>query len=184
MSMGNKLLKIRLQILIIIAAVTLMIPMAAYADTDGSEIQVTEKPGQLILQLGSQWAGVKFQLKTGAGVFPVPVVVDADGVLRMEIGGSDTYILSCYSVGLIIPDPGDTAELSQTSPSPDESSIDADPKPITAGVPTGVLILFLVGLLAAAGGLVAMKVFKRRRDSYDYFDESDTGDDFDDEFGK
>ena len=68
--------------------------------------------GQLVLQLGTRWAGVEFELCTGAGIFPVPVVVDEYGVLTMDLGGSTTYTLSCIHSTAPIPDP----EPEQTDP--------------------------------------------------------------------
>lgn len=58
-----------------------------YADTDGTELQVSQ-PMTLELQLGPQWAGVEFQLKTDAGLYPGTIIVGEDGVLRTELGGS------------------------------------------------------------------------------------------------
>ena len=42
---------------------------AAGDDTDGTELQVAQ-PVILEVQLGTQWAGVEFQLKTDAGLYP------------------------------------------------------------------------------------------------------------------
>jgi hypothetical protein len=147
-----------------------------YADTNGSEIQITDQPDRLILQLGAQWAGVEFELKTDAGVFPAPVVVDSTGILKMDLGGSKTYTLSCLTspVAVPVPQTGQSTETPTPTPSQD------DAKPITEaenknGIPAGHLILFLGGLAAAAGGLLAMRYFKRRRESYDYGDDDDDG---------
>ena len=38
-------------------------------DTDGTELQVAQ-PVILEVQLGPQWVGVEFQLKTDAGLYP------------------------------------------------------------------------------------------------------------------
>ena len=62
--------------------------------TDGTEIQVMEAE-QLELQLGKEWAGTEFQLKTDAGLYPGTITVGEDGVLRTELGGSTRYILTC-----------------------------------------------------------------------------------------
>ena len=69
---------------------------AAQQGTDGSELQVV-KAEQLEIQLGTSWSGVEFQLKTDAGVYPGTVKVETDGVLRLEIGGSSQYILTCMN---------------------------------------------------------------------------------------
>ena len=75
----------------------LVLAPSAYADTDANTPQITQQPDQLVLQLGARWAGVEFELRTDAGVFPVPVVVDESGILRMDLGGSTTYTLSCIN---------------------------------------------------------------------------------------
>lgn len=62
--------------------------------TDGTEIQVMEAE-QLEVQLGKEWAGREFQLKTDAGLYPGTITVGEDGVLRTELGGSTRYILTC-----------------------------------------------------------------------------------------
>lgn len=62
--------------------------------TDGTEIQVMEAE-QLEIQLGKEWAGREFQLKTDAGMYPGTITVGEDGVLRTELGGSTHYILTC-----------------------------------------------------------------------------------------
>lgn len=62
--------------------------------TDGTEMQVMEAE-QLEVQLGKEWAGREFQLKTDAGLYPGTITVGEDGVLRTELGGSSRYILTC-----------------------------------------------------------------------------------------
>lgn len=81
---------------------------AAQQGTDGSELQVV-KAEQLEIQLGTSWSGVEFQLKTDAGVYPGTVKVGTDGVLRLEIGGSSQYILTCMNSSTSIPEPEDVA---------------------------------------------------------------------------
>lgn len=73
-----------------------------YADTDGTEIQVAQS-SKLEIQLGAAWSGVEFQLKTDAGMYPNTIVVGEDGVLRLEIGGSSTYTLTCLNSGVAAP---------------------------------------------------------------------------------
>lgn len=70
----------------------------AFADTDGSEFIVVQ-PEQLEIQLGSDWIGAEFQLRTDHGLYPNPIPVDQNGILRLEIGGSSKYTLSCISSG-------------------------------------------------------------------------------------
>ena len=85
----------RLTVLLLAAILSLALAPAALADTGESTPKITQQPDQLVLQLGARWAGVEFELRTDAGVFPAPVVVDEAGVLRMDLGGSTTYTLSC-----------------------------------------------------------------------------------------
>lgn len=66
--------------------------------TDGTEMQVMEAE-QLEVQLGKEWAGREFQLKTDAGLYPGMITVGEDGVLRTELGGSKRYILTCMLTG-------------------------------------------------------------------------------------
>ena len=65
--------------LITVMVLTAVLTPAAYADTDGTEPKIIQQPDQLVLQLGTRWAGVEFELRTDAGIFPVPVVVDEYG---------------------------------------------------------------------------------------------------------
>ena len=74
----------------------------AFADTDGSEIQVVS-PSYLEVQLGPAFAGTEFQFRTDTGIYPGLIQVGEDGVLRLEIGGSSHYILSCVSTGMTTP---------------------------------------------------------------------------------
>ena len=74
----------------------------AFADTDGSEIQVVS-PSYLEVQLGPAFAGTEFQFRTDTGIYPGLIQVGGDGVLRLEIGGSSHYTLSCVSTGMTTP---------------------------------------------------------------------------------
>ena len=93
----------------------------AFADTDGTEPKITQQPDQLVLQLGTRWAGVEFELRTDAGVFPAPIVVDETGVLTMDLGGSTTYTLSCINSTVPIPDPP-AEQVPDTQQPPDSSA--------------------------------------------------------------
>ena len=74
----------------------------AFADTDGSEIQVVS-PSYLEVQLGPAFAGTEFQFRTDTGIYPGLIQVGEDGVLRLEIGGSSHYILSSVGTGMTTP---------------------------------------------------------------------------------
>lgn len=82
---------------------------AAGDDTDGTELQVAQ-PVMLEVQLGTQWAGVEFQLKTDAGLYPGTISVGQDGILRMELGNSGSYILSCMNSTVTVPEPSSAAD--------------------------------------------------------------------------
>lgn len=86
------------------------ITYAAGDDTDGTELQVAQ-PVVLQIQLGQQWAGTEFQLKTNAGLYPGTITVGQDGILRTELGSSGTYILSCVNSGVTVLHPDDTPSL-------------------------------------------------------------------------
>lgn len=64
--------------------------------TDGTELQVMEAE-KLEVQLGVDWAGTEFQLKTDAGLYQGTITIYQDGVLRLEIGASKYYVLSCMN---------------------------------------------------------------------------------------
>lgn len=95
-------------ILTLIMALIMLLGMhtIAYAaeGTDGTEMQVLEAE-QLEIQLGADWAGVEFELKTDAGMYPGTIPVGDDGVLRLEIGGSKSYILTCLNSSVTVPEP-------------------------------------------------------------------------------
>ena len=142
----------------------------AFADTDGTEPKITQQPDQLVLQLGTRWAGVEFELRTDAGVFPAPIVVDETGVLTMDLGGSTTYTLSCINSTVPIPDPSveqtpDTQQSSEEVQQPQEQNTATEPN---SGIPIVPLVVFLVGLACGGGGLVALHFAKRRHQEADY----------------
>ena len=171
-----------------------------YADTDGTELQVTEA-STLEIQLGADWAGVEFQLKTDVGMYPNTLSVGDDGVLRLEIGGSSTYILSCLNSTVAVPEapvagvevevqPTETpvsdegpdkepdAEQNtseQTDPeTPDAPEAESEPDDGTvAGIPIKHIVIFGGGLLLAVGGLIAIKVVSKRREEHDEYDDDD-----------
>ena len=64
--------RLRLTLLTVVC-LSMCLCTTAFADTDGTEPKVTQQPDQLVLQLGTRWAGVEFELRTDAGVFPAPV---------------------------------------------------------------------------------------------------------------
>ena len=125
---------------------------AALADTGPDTPRVTQQPDQLILQL-----------RTDAGVFPAPVVVDASGVLTMDLGGSTTYTLSCLDSTVPIPDPAPEEDPpgdgQGTQPEQLDTPAPTEPRP---GIHALYLVIFVGGLALAVGGLAALCLAKRR----------------------
>lgn len=158
---------------------------AALADTGSDTPKIAQQPDQLVLQLGTRWAGVEFELRTDAGIFPVPVVVDETGVLRMDLGGSTTYTLSCIESSVPIPTPessglpaadGDTQPADGLPPQQPSQTPAPDPAPASTqqSVPLGPLVVFLIGLAAAGGALVTLQISKHRAQAgYDEWDDED-----------
>ena len=135
----------------------------AFADTDGTEPKITQQPDQLVLQLGTRWAGVEFELRTDAGVFPAPIVVDETGVLTMDLGGSTTYTLSCINSTVPIPDPEptepDTPPTTQQDPAPSQPPTNNTSGSNTRNVVP--VVFFLAALALAVVGLVALFLSRR-----------------------
>lgn len=143
--------------------------------TDGNEIQVLEAE-KLEIQLGSEWSGVEFKLKTDAGLYPGTITVGDDGVLRTEIGGSKSYILTCMNSSVSVPKP--VQAPATTEPQTDDDSdnlvldINNNQKNMIAGIPVWHIVLFCGGMVIAIGILIVMHVKKNQKES-DYDDEDD-----------
>ena len=184
-----KLIEKFIIVLVLIIIVCVVSPAAVYADTDGTEIQITDQPERLVLQLGPQWAGVEFELKTDTGVYPAPVVVNSAGVMEMDLGGSNTYTLSCLASAAAVLNPEPSAEdpssqffISATSVENNDDSDNngefdnsGEIKPIAlrAGIPAKYLIILITGLIVAIGGLASLHYSRRHRKARDYDDEDD-----------
>lgn len=158
------------------------VPVSATAQgTDGTELEVIQ-PQNLEIQLGESWAGVEFELKTDAGMYPGVITVGEDGVLRLEIGGSENYILSCLNSSVEIPIPGETAPAEEVTEPVADSSEETDPATETeeaesvpseslpeetqegtlGGIPVKHLVLFGGGLILAIGALVGINFYQKR----------------------
>lgn len=163
--------------LLLAIALSLAMSTAAFADTDGTEPKIVQQPDQLVLQLGTRWAGVEFELRTDAGIFPAPVVVDENGVLTMDLGGSTTYTLSCINSTAPIPDPGSEQSDPPPSVSPDPTpEVPSSPQPETGNNSLPLpAVIFLVGLAVAGGAFIALHITKKRQD-YGYDEWEDDGD--------
>lgn len=147
---------------------------AAAQGTNGDEMQVAT-PEKLEIHLGQEWAGVTFELQTDYGKYPDPIPVGEDGVLRLEIGGSSSYVLSCLSSETEAPAPGESVP---SEPVPEDNTtageklediqevIPTDPTEDTgkvAGIPISHIIMFGGGLLIAVGALVGINFYQKRR---------------------
>ena len=107
-------------------SLVMLFPVTASAaeGTDGTEMQVLEAE-QLEIQLGSDWAGVEFELKTDAGMYPGTIAVGEDGVLRLEIGGSSSYILTCINSGVTVPEPAQASATDEEQPEDGQTGMEA-----------------------------------------------------------
>lgn len=162
--------------LLLAIALSLAMSTAAFADTDGTEPKIVQQPDQLVLQLGTRWAGVEFELRTDAGIFPAPVVVDENGVLTMDLGGSTTYTLSCINSTAPIPDPGPEQSDPPPSVSPDPTpEVLSSPQPETGNNSLPLpAVIFLVGLAVAGGTFIALHITKKRQDyGYDEWEDDE-----------
>ena len=184
-------LKIAKAVALVLAMVCLFcfpVPASAASQgTDGTELEVIQ-PQNLEIQLGESWAGVEFELKTDAGMYPGVITVGEDGILRLEIGGSENYILSCLNSTVEIPLPGETAPVeegseatedpteevipSEEADSMDETGVDstdltedilAEPSDGSiAGIPVKHIAIFGGGLVLAIGTLVGINIYQKR----------------------
>lgn len=158
---------------------------AAQQGTNGDELQAMEAE-QLEIQLGADWAGVEFQMKTDAGLYPGTVVVGTDGVLRMKIGGSSKYILSCMNSSVPVPEPGESVDTTESTQAPatNESATDntveettpgveTEQKNTVAGIPVAHLAIFVCGMILAIGTLIVMHVMKKKREMETQCDDDD-----------
>lgn len=185
----------------LLCAVGFMFPASTvYADTDGTELTVTDEVETLEIQLGAAWAGVEFELKTDVGTYPGTIVVGEDGVLRTELGGSKTYVLSCANSTVAAPAPAETQEpatsedpatdpttspASEPTAAPEEPAESPEGEPAQdgeetgneTGIPTKNIILFGGGMVAAIGALVGISIAKKRRNgggrNNSYYDDDD-----------
>lgn len=126
-----------------------------YADTDGSELQMLE-PANLEIQLGSEWAGTEFQLRTDMGIYPASIQVDEQGVLQLEIGGSKNYLLSSMSGDrpAAFCSDGDWVDASLVPDTSSGSNSDKAQQSISFGF---VILIFSIGLVVGLCGSFAIR---------------------------
>lgn len=188
--MKSKILKIASLIVALTCILCCPVKASATAQgTNGTEMEVVQ-PQKLEIQLGKAWSGVEFQLKTDVGIYPDAVPVGEDGVLRLEIGGSSSYILTCLTSSAAVPEPEDavpvlnTQSTEVTEETKPQTSAAAETTEFTAaetestgerdaqssmigGIPVTQVIIFAMGLLLAITLLVIMQKNQKNHESED-----------------
>ena len=130
------------------------------------------------------------------GMYPGVIPVGKDGVLRLEIGGSTSYILSCVNSEVKAPEPDATQPTEETPTAeeptdpvptadtaaatyPEESTAPVETEAAdgtVAGIPVAHLALFGGGLVVAVGALVGIHIFQKRRAGNDSEDDENDED--------
>lgn len=164
-------------------------------DTDGTEMQLMQ-PVQLEIRLGQEWVGAQFTLVTDVGQYPGAITVAQDGTLRMEIGGSQSYVLKLVGMGNTLPEAtavpdGEVTPVPGSAPAEGEtggdlaeagtSDAEADGAETDGGIPIFPIVLFGAGILIAGGVLIVMKVLAKRQASGDDEDDDDDGSEYEDD---
>ena len=172
--MKIKIVKAVALILAMLCILCFPVPASAVSQgTDGTELQVM-KPQNLQIHLGEDWAGAAFELTTDAGKYPGIIVVGEDGVLRLEIGGSENYILSCVNTAVEIPTP-----LAFAPAETEDTPISSNASDTTGNTPDEThkkesnLNISAILCILCGGGLVLTLAMMRLRKSkrYDKNDE-------------
>ena len=167
--MKTKIFSMVFAILMLCASVTTA--FAAPQGTNGDELHVVEAQ-QLEIQLGTEWAGVEFMLRTDAGVYPDVIPVDETGVLSLEIGGSKTYILSCLQSSVAVPDVLLLQAPVTGETEPDKEDLE-DIKDVEPAIPVSHIIMFVVGIVVAVGILIAIYISNKNKQIVQDDDEDD-----------
>ena len=170
--MKNKIVKAVALILAMLCILSVPIPASAVSQgTDGTELQVMQ-PQNLQIHLGEDWAGAGFELMTDAGKYPGIIVVGEDGVLRLEIGGSENYILSCLNSSADITFTGDELQQEEGSEAPTEPEegtvpVESAPEDSEEGnpmeIPVKHMVLFGGGLVLALVALAGIHYGQSKR---------------------
>lgn len=189
--MKTKLMKCMALILSIVCLLSFPVQASATAQgTKGTEQEVVQ-PQQLEIYLGQDWAGVEFQLRTDAGKYPDPIPVGDNGILSLEIGGSEHYYLTCQASQVEAPGPEaesdtteETAQLDEPAEETAEDATEEDTQvPETTDVteatqitvdevpentiPTSAIVIFAFGLLIAIAVLILMQMNQKRNNAQD-----------------
>lgn len=189
--MKTKLMKCMALILSLVCLLSFPVQASATAQgTEGTEQEVVQ-PQQLEIFLGETWAGVEFQLRTDAGKYPEAIPVGENGILSLEIGGSEHYFLTCQATQVEVPDPEaesdpmdetdltdaateetveDTAaentENAESTDATETTEVTIDEVPQDS-VPTSAIVIFAFGLLIAIAALVLMQMNQKRNNAQD-----------------
>ena len=110
-------------------------------------------------------------LKTDAGVYPDVISVDNSGVLRLEIGGSKTYLLSCLQSSVAIPEFIDGQAPVTSDPEPYDKNDDTEDKKVD--IPTAHIIVFALGILVAIAILSYIFISNKKRQIVQNAEEDD-----------
>lgn len=151
-------------ILGVLLAITLTITVFAEPGpqgTEGDELQVAETQ-QLEIQLGPEWTGVEFMLRTDAGLYPDRIPVDGNGILRLEIGGSKQYTLSCIDSSVAAPNLFTQASVTTEETVPLQNTGNENETSVS-GIPLPHIIMFAVGIVLAIGILVVLYIAEKNK---------------------
>lgn len=173
--MKEKNYNILVLVLALLYILTLPIGVSATAQgTNGTEMQVAQ-PEKLEVHLGQEWAGIHFELKTDYGMYPGTIPVGEDGVLRLEIGGSTSYILTRTNAPVQGTTPAETTPVKETTEeteslvpiedvTPTEATEPIQEGDTVSGIPITHIVMFGGGLLVAVSALIGISYFQKRRD--------------------
>ena len=153
-------MKARTTILLVLLCLCIFMGQTAYADTDGTELQILE-PSYLEIQLGIDWAGTEFQLRTDMGLYPDTIQVDENGILHLEIGGSKNYLLSNLSDDTLTVTLPEETDVSSALAQEDQRDTNADKETWPIFVMVGILI-FAIGICVGIGGGIAYSNIGKR----------------------
>lgn len=176
----KRILPLMLTCIVLISC--LIFPASAKEGTEGNELQVLQ-PEQLEIHLGAELAGAQFSLKTDAGMYPGTVAADANGILKLEIGGSSAYVLirldaaSAAPAAVLTGDPTQPVSempAGEAETAAPEETVSADPAQQDNTIPTKHIVLFAGGTVLCIAFLVISFVLKRRR-ARDYYEEDEEG---------
>lgn len=146
-------MKARTTILLVLLCLCIFMGQTAYADTDGTELQILE-PSYLEIQLGIDWAGTEFQFRTDMGLYPDTIQVDENGILHLEIGGSKNYLLSNLSDDTLTVTLPEETDASSALAQEDQCATNADKETWPIFVMVGMLV-FATGVCVGIGGGIA-----------------------------